>query len=365
MHHHSSFMSDYFAPAAIASGWPRQEWVEECERWDKRQKKFVPVTRQRTQFVLTWHSCRHRFARYCIDTLGLTAGELMALAAGRTRRWSGTGTAFDTLGVFEGPVLRELCPRSGQKWSIGSRLSWNGAYVTRNTHIEGFVMHRRLFALVTAGILAAPLAAAVPLAAEAAPSQTGLTARNVAVCPTPQNTLTARCHAIRHELVDRNGKPVSPNSSTPHGYTPTDLQGAYNLASASLNKGAGQTIAIVDAYDDPNAATDLAKYRSQFKLPALSTCVVSTNKVSSPSPSPIPCFVKVNQNGVAGSYPRANGGWAQEISLDLDMASAICPNCNILLVEASSASFTSLGHGREHRGEPQGGGDQQQLRLER
>jgi len=204
-------------------------------------------------------------------------------------------------------------------------------------------MHRRLFALVTAGILAAPLAAAVPLAAEAAPSQTGLTARNVAVCPTPQNTLTARCHAIRHEVVDRNGKPVSPNSSTPHGYFPADLQGAYNLASASLNKGAGQTIAIVDAYDDPNAATDLAKYRSQFKLPALSTCVVSTNKVSSPSPSPIPCFVKVNQNGVAGSYPRANGGWAQEISLDLDMASAICPNCNILLVEASSASFTNLG----------------------
>ena len=70
---------------------------------------------------------------------------------------------------------------------------------------------------------------------------------------------------------------------------------------------------------------------------------MSTNKVSSPSPSPIPCFVKVNQNGVAGSYPQANGGWAQEISLDLDMASAICPNCNILLVEASSASFTNLG----------------------
>src|SRR5450759_5476639 len=79
MHHHSSFMSDYFAPAAIAAGWPQQKWVEECERWDKRQKKFVPMTRQRTQFVLPWHSCRHRFARYCIDTLGLTAGELMAV----------------------------------------------------------------------------------------------------------------------------------------------------------------------------------------------------------------------------------------------------------------------------------------------
>jgi hypothetical protein len=79
MHHHSSFMSDYFAPAAIAAGWPRQEWVEVCERWDKKQGKFVPVTRERTQFVLSWHSLRHRFARYCIDTLGLTAGELMAV----------------------------------------------------------------------------------------------------------------------------------------------------------------------------------------------------------------------------------------------------------------------------------------------
>ena len=79
MHHHSSLMSDYFAPAAIAAGWPHQEWVEMCERWDKKQKKFVLVTRQRTQFALPWHSLRHRFARYCIDVLGLTAGELMAV----------------------------------------------------------------------------------------------------------------------------------------------------------------------------------------------------------------------------------------------------------------------------------------------
>ena len=132
-------------------------------------------------------------------------------------------------------------------------------------------MHRRLFALVTAGILAAPLAAAVPLAAQAASSQTGLTARNVRVCPTPQNTLTARCHAIQHELVDRNGKPVSPNASTPNGKSPTDLQGAYNLVSASRDRGAGQTIAIVDAYDDPNAAADLATYRSTMNLPPIAT----------------------------------------------------------------------------------------------
>ena len=60
MHHHSSFMSDYFAPAATAVGWSLQKWVEECERWDKKLKNFLPVTRQRTQFVLPWHSCGHR-----------------------------------------------------------------------------------------------------------------------------------------------------------------------------------------------------------------------------------------------------------------------------------------------------------------
>ncbi len=203
-------------------------------------------------------------------------------------------------------------------------------------------MRRRLFTLVAAGLLAAPLTAALPLAALAGPSQTGLTARNVAVCPTPQNTLTARCHAIRHERVDRNGKPANPNASTPTGYIPSDLWSAYNLAGASSGYGAGQTIAIVDAYDDPNAAADLVTYRSQFGLPALSNCSLSSGAVVSTS-TVLPCFVKVNQNGVAGSYPRADGGWAQEISLDLDMASAICPNCNILLVEASSASFTNLG----------------------
>ena len=54
------------------------------------------------------------------------------------------------------------------------------------------------------------------------------------------------------------------------------------------------------------------------------------------------CFAKSDQNGGA-SYPRANGGWAQEMSLDLDMASAICPQCDVLLVEAGSASMTNLG----------------------
>ena len=67
----------------------------------------------------------------------------------------------------------------------------------------------------------------------------------------------------------------------------------------------------------------------------------------------------------APRYPRTNAGWATEISLDLDMVSAACPDCKILLVEAKSASFTNLGHRRELRRHPGRVGDQQQLRRQR
>ena len=129
----------------------------------------------------------------------------------------------------------------------------------------------------------------------------------------------ARCHA----LIRVDG--VTPNASSPSGYNPADLQSAYNLPSATA--GSGQTVAIVDAYDDPSAESDLGVYRSQF---GLSACTTANG-----------CFRKVNQSG-GTKYPKANGGWAQEISLDLDMVSAVCPNCHILLVEASSNSFANL-----------------------
>jgi phosphodiesterase/alkaline phosphatase D-like protein len=105
------------------------------------------------------------------------------------------------------------------------------------------------------------------------------------------------------------------------GYSPENLRSAYELEQASESVGSGQTVAIVDAYDDPNAESDLKVYRSKYRLPA---CTTSDG-----------CFRKVNETG-GTSYPAANEGWATEIALDLDMVSAICPNCHILLVEASS-----------------------------
>ncbi|MGC0314711.1 subtilase family serine protease [Kitasatospora acidiphila] len=117
-------------------------------------------------------------------------------------------------------------------------------------------------------------------------------------------------------------------AATVSGYGPTDIQSAYNLASAAASNGAGETVAIVDAQDDPNAEADLAAYRSQFGLRACSTANG--------------CFSKVDENG-GTNYPSPDSGWAGEISLDLDMVSATCPNCNILLVEANTASTQDLG----------------------
>lgn len=116
------------------------------------------------------------------------------------------------------------------------------------------------------------------------------------------------------------------SDAVPEGLNPSDVQAAYNLPSATAGK--GQTIAIVDAYDDPNAEDDLGVYRAQFGLPP---CTTANG-----------CFRKVDQSGGA-NYPAADPNWSAEISLDLDMVSAICPNCHILLVEASGNNYDQLG----------------------
>ncbi len=134
---------------------------------------------------------------------------------------------------------------------------------------------------------------------------------------------------------DVGGQPAA--VGTPAGYGPSDLQSAYNLAAASANNGTGVTVAIVDAYDDPSAFNDVNVYRAQYGEPALASCSPSTIKSST-----TPCFAKSDQNG-GTAYPAKNASWAQEISLDLDMVSATCPHCNILLVEANTASFADLG----------------------
>ena len=163
------------------------------------------------------------------------------------------------------------------------------------------------------------------------PQTSGITpASNVSSsCGAPLPGDEARCFAlVRTDIgggAANTGIRTLSTGTTPSGYGPADLQSAYALPSSTA--GSGQTVAIVDAYDDPNAENDVNVYRAQFGIPA---CTTANG-----------CFRKVNQTG-GTTYPSKNGGWAQEISLDLDMVSAACPNCHILLVEASSASNANL-----------------------
>ena len=130
----------------------------------------------------------------------------------------------------------------------------------------------------------------------------------------------ARCFAwIRTDI----HKSAQPNIGA---YGPSDLQTAYNLPSST--NGTGQTVGIVDAFGYSNAESDLAAYRSHYGLPA---CTTANG-----------CFKKVNQTG-GTSYPPNNSNWDGEQALDEDMVSAICPNCHIVLVEATNNSDKNLG----------------------
>jgi subtilase family serine protease len=139
------------------------------------------------------------------------------------------------------------------------------------------------------------------------------------LCGRPADPRDRRCDAIL-----RNDIPMTEHpDGAPYGYSPADLQSAYALTPSSRAGGGKQTVAIVDAYDDPKAESDLAVYRSKFGLPP---CTTANG-----------CFRKVNQNGAASPLPAKDPGWGGEESLDLDMVSAICPYCHILFVEASNA----------------------------
>jgi subtilase family serine protease len=179
---------------------------------------------------------------------------------------------------------------------------------------------RNLLFIISLGVATtASLAEGQAATADAQAAARGPT--HAAVCPGPAAAQTARCHA--QVVTDESGH--ARTTAAPSGYAPVDLRSAYGVTgSGSLST----VIAIVDAYGYPKAESDLATYRAQFGLPP---CTTANG-----------CFRKVNQNGAPGPYPAFNLGWAQETALDLDMASAMCPGCSILLVEAKTNSFQNL-----------------------
>ena len=127
-------------------------------------------------------------------------------------------------------------------------------------------------------------------------------------------------------VTNSNGTPLASSAAPPPtAYGPAQFHTAYNLPTTASSP---QTIAIVDAYDDPNIEADLGTFSSSY---GLSPCTTANG-----------CFKRVNQTG-GTSYPVANANWALEISLDVETAHAMCQNCKILLVEATSSSLANLG----------------------
>jgi subtilase family serine protease len=143
------------------------------------------------------------------------------------------------------------------------------------------------------------------------------------VCPEPASPGVMQCSIV----VRSQASLQAANKPSPAALSPGQLRSAYGLSKAAQapNKG---TVAVVDAYNDWHATADLAKYRSYYGLPA---CQESTK-----------CLRVVNQKGTTAWYPKGNSGWAEEESLDLDMVSAICSKCKIILVESNSTSPGSL-----------------------
>jgi hypothetical protein len=137
------------------------------------------------------------------------------------------------------------------------------------------------------------------------------------------------CHA--QVQTDVRGVPLSEAAvrakRPPRGFGPPALRSAYQILPIQPPHAApgpsSPVIALVAAYGYAKAESDLAVYRRQFGLPP---CTTANG-----------CFAKYNQVGVAGAYPAGRFGWSQEQALDLDMASAMCPSCRIILVQANTA----------------------------
>jgi subtilase family protein len=126
-------------------------------------------------------------------------------------------------------------------------------------------------------------------------------------------------YAVCDVLIEDRGGVTS--QSNPYGWAPADFQAAYNLPSKANGK--GQLVAIVDAYDNPDVAGDLAVYRKQYGLGTAD-------------------FHKYNQKGQQKNYPQGSPSWGVEIDLDVQMVSAVCPNCKIALIESTTSNSPDM-----------------------
>jgi subtilase family serine protease len=166
-------------------------------------------------------------------------------------------------------------------------------------------------------------------------------------------------HAARNRAVapDGNAVPMAAGS-TVTTYTPAQIRAAYGLpalptswsglsATQAAQMGAGQTIYIVDAQHNPNAAAELAAFNQKFGLPACTTkAIAATAALPLGKASATACEFSVVYNtatgGMTGTAPAYNAGWATEIALDVQWAHATAPLARIVLIESADASLNSL-----------------------
>jgi subtilase family serine protease len=193
---------------------------------------------------------------------------------------------------------------------------------------------RKRFTFILGAMTATLMLAGGTVAAAAEPGHNAMAQNVRRACPIAHRPEVMSCMVlIRTDIRQRSAASLRFTAPVGVGYGPADLQSAYNLPSSTA--GAGESVAVVNAYNDPNAVSDLATYRASWGLPACNTTTGAG------------CLTVVNQNGSTSPLPANSGttGWATEESLDVDMVSAICPNCHIYLVEANSPTIPDLGAG--------------------
>lgn len=204
----------------------------------------------------------------------------------------------------------------------------------------------RAVAALALGALAAGAIASG--AASASTPGAGRSYKNVAACSQPRQPGWATCFALRRQTV-MSGHTVGFGLKTRlaslqingnAGFGATALRKAYGIRALGSR---ANVIAIIDATHSGTAYDDVSEYRKTFGLPPLTNCSLrAVAKQGLPS-GKNPCFMQFDQNGAAslGSATQ-DAGWAQETALDLEMASAACPKCSLLLVEGTTASFEDL-----------------------
>ena len=185
--------------------------------------------------------------------------------------------------------------------------------------------------VVGAAVLAAITASVAPTGATAAPARVG--ARYAVAVPVCSGVTVGYAHCDAMRLVPASkstpgalpmAAPGTFKGETGNGYSPAQLATAYDVDADSAT-GSTQTVAVVDADDDPNALADLNTFDAYYGLPAETTR----------------SFAKVDQTG-GTQYPTADASWAAEMSLDIEAIRGICHQCRILLVEANTAANANM-----------------------